>query len=110
MATYRITTRAAAKVRRERADALDSALASLERHARELERSAGAHAIGGGLLRKFEPVQQVVGRIELAGPGRLGAGVDVRETAPPKPSRAACGAGSYHSEPASRPTTPCDAS
>ena len=29
-------------------------------------------------IRKFEPIQQVVGRVELAGPSRLRAGVDVR--------------------------------
>jgi len=40
----------------------------------------GAHAApeGGGLLRKIEPVQQVVARLELRGPKRLRAGVDVR--------------------------------
>ncbi len=63
---------------RERADALDSALASLERRARDLERDAPRRAVGGTLVRKFEPVQQVVGRVELAGPRRLRAGVDVR--------------------------------
>jgi hypothetical protein len=58
--------------------ALDAALAVLERHGRQLEGTAPAHAVGGRLVRRFEPVQQVVGRIELAGPRRLRAGVDVR--------------------------------
>jgi hypothetical protein len=29
-------------------------------------------------MRRLEPVQVVVGRVELSGPGRLRAGVDVR--------------------------------
>ena len=78
MASYRITVRSGAKVRTERADDLEAALTAIERHGRELEDGASARTIGGGLTRKFEPVQQVVGRIELSGPGRLRAGVDVR--------------------------------
>jgi hypothetical protein len=78
MAGYRITVRSGAKVRNERADDLLAALRAIERHGRELEDGASARTIGGGLTRKFEPVQQVVGRIELTGPRRLRAGVDVR--------------------------------
>ena len=77
MASYRITVRSGAKVRNERASALDDALHVVERHGRELEDGASARVVNA-LTRKFEPVQQVVGRIELAGPGRLRAGVDVR--------------------------------
>ncbi len=78
MAGYRITIRRGAKVERERVEHLDAALAVLERHGLELERRAQARPAGGTLMRRFEPVQQVVGRIELRGPGRLRAGVDVR--------------------------------
>ena len=78
MAGYTITARVRGKVRRERTDGLEAALAALEREGRELERDSRAKPEGGGLMRRFEPVQQVVGRIELAGPGRLRAGVDVR--------------------------------
>jgi hypothetical protein len=77
MAGYRITVRSGAKVRNERAHGLDDALTAVERSGRELEDGASARVVNA-LTRKFEPVQQVVGRIELAGPGRLRAGVDVR--------------------------------
>ena len=77
MASYRITVRSGAKVRNERARELDDALSVVERHGRELEDGASARVVSA-LTRKFEPVQQVVGRIELTGPRRLRAGVDVR--------------------------------
>ena len=78
MRSYRITVRNGAKVSRERTADLEAALAEIESRGRELERGAAARPVGGGLVRRFEPVQQVVGRIELTGPGRLRAGVDVR--------------------------------
>jgi hypothetical protein len=37
-----------------------------------------AKPIDPRLGRRFEPAQQVAARLELAGPGRLRAGVDVR--------------------------------
>jgi hypothetical protein len=77
MAGYRITVRSGAKVRNERARALDEALRTVERHGRELEDGAPGRVVSA-LTKKFEPVQQVVGRVELSGPGRLRAGVDVR--------------------------------
>ena len=76
--SYRITVRNGAKVSRERTAHLETALAEIESRGRELERGAAARPVGGALVRRFEPVQQVVGRIELTGPGRLRAGVDVR--------------------------------
>ena len=78
MAGYRITVRREAKVERERAEDLDAALGLLERRARDLERTAASAPVGGRLIRRFEPVQRVVGRVELSGPGRVRAGVDVR--------------------------------
>lgn len=78
MDSYTITLRVGGRVERDRAEALDAALAALERRGRELERRSRARPAGGTLIRRFEPVHQVVGRIELAGPGRLRAGVDVR--------------------------------
>lgn len=69
--------RSGAKVRSERSEDLAGALHAIERHGRELEDGASGRVVNA-LTRKFEPVQQVVGRIELSGPGRLRAGVDVR--------------------------------
>jgi hypothetical protein len=78
VADYRLTVRTGPKVRRERFETLETALDAVEREGRELERGADAHAVGGTLMRRLEPVQQVVGRLELSGPGRLRVGVDVR--------------------------------
>ena len=78
MASYAVTVRTGAEVQKERHGSLDEALAAIERSARELADGASARPAGGTLIRRLEPVQQVVGRIEVAGPGRLRAGVDVR--------------------------------
>ena len=76
--TYRVTVRVGPKVERQRFDGLDDALAALEGRARELAGQANARPTGGRLMKRFDPVQQVAARIELAGPGRVRAGVDVR--------------------------------
>jgi hypothetical protein len=78
VASYVVTVRSSAKVRKERHRDLGEALAALERKGRELAEDAAGRPVGGTLIRRLEPVQQVIGRIELAGPGRLRAGVDVR--------------------------------
>jgi hypothetical protein len=78
VARYTVTARADAKVRKQRFDELDEALAAVERIAGELADGTHARPAGGFLIRRLDPVQQVVGRIELAGPGRVRAGVDVR--------------------------------
>jgi hypothetical protein len=78
VADYTLTVRSGGKVRKERHRELDDALAAMERFAGELADGAHARPAGGFLMRRLDPVQQVVGRIELAGPGRVRAGVDVR--------------------------------
>ena len=75
---YRVTAREGAEVRHERFDMLQPALDYLETEARALANTADARTIDTKLGRKFEPVQQVIGRVELSGPRRLRAGVDVR--------------------------------
>jgi hypothetical protein len=78
VADYTLTVRSGPKVRRDRFETLEAALEAIEREGRELEGTADASAVGGRVMRRLEPVQQVVARLELKGPGRLRAGVDVR--------------------------------
>src|SRR5215212_7967030 len=66
------------KVESERFDDLDTALETIESRGRELAGASRAETVGGGLMRRVEPVQQVTARIQLAGPNGLRAGVDVR--------------------------------
>jgi hypothetical protein len=75
---YRLTVRAGARVQRERHADLDGALAALEARASELAASAPERALGGRVARRFEPVQQVIARLELRGDRGVRAGVDVR--------------------------------
>ena len=75
---YTLVIRTRARPEKERFAALDDALASIESRGRELEETAGEPARGGTLLRKLEPVQIVIARLELSGPRRLRAGIDVR--------------------------------
>lgn len=76
--SFSLTVRRGPKVERQRFGELREALAALERRGRELQREARSRPLGGRLVRRFDPVQQVVARLELAGPSRLRAGVDVR--------------------------------
>ena len=78
MRRYTLTVRGGARVGRERFGGLGEALDALERRGRELESGAVAARVGGRVLRRIDPVQQVVARLELSGPRRLRAGVDVR--------------------------------
>jgi hypothetical protein len=78
---WRLTVRARQRVERSRFDGLDQLLDALEGQGRILVGSAPREAVDAK-IRRFEPVQQVVARLELAGPERLvpsvRAGVDVR--------------------------------
>ena len=78
MRGYSLKTRSGARVQRSRFDDLGDALAELERRGEELQEGANARVVDLKVGRRIEPVQQVVARIELAGPRRLRAGVDVR--------------------------------
>jgi hypothetical protein len=75
---YTLRVRSRGEVRKLRCSALADALKLLEREGRELEASADGRPEGGTLMRRLEPVQVVVARLELSGPGGLRAGVDVR--------------------------------
>jgi hypothetical protein len=76
--SYTVTIRLGGGVTRERYADLGGALGAIEERGSELERTASAGTRGGTLIRRIEPVQQVVARLELSGPDRLRAGVDVR--------------------------------
>ena len=78
MAAYRLKVRSGPSVKRRRFDSLPAALAELESSGRELERGVSAKPLELPLLKKFDPVQQVRVRLELAGPRGLRGGVDVR--------------------------------
>jgi hypothetical protein len=72
-----VRVRAGAKVQRLRFESVGEALDAIAARGRELQRSAPARVVDVK-VRRFEPVQQVVARLELSGPGRLRCGVDVR--------------------------------
>jgi hypothetical protein len=75
---FTVTVRRRGKVTRERHEKRGDALDAVESTGRDLEGEAPLRPEGGGLMRRIDPSRQVVGRIELSGPGRLRAGVDVR--------------------------------
>jgi hypothetical protein len=78
MTTWKVTERIRGKVNRDSFGSLDEALEELEARAADHARSADAQPEGGGLMRRIEPVQLVVARMELSGPRRMRGGVDVR--------------------------------
>ena len=78
MRGYSLKTRHGAKVERSRFPELEAALAALETRGAELQEEADAREVDLKFGRRFEPVQQVTARLEVAGPRGLRAGVDVR--------------------------------
>jgi hypothetical protein len=78
MAGWKLTERIRGKVNSESFESIEAALAELEARADTHAREANAEPEGGGIMRRIDPVQQVVARLELAGPRRLRVGIDVR--------------------------------
>ncbi|MDP9383701.1 MAG: hypothetical protein M3P50_00425 [Actinomycetota bacterium] len=78
---YRVTVRRGSAVRRSKLDTLEAALDAVESAAREAARTERPAPVELR-VRRFEPADQVVARIELTGPTRFApdvrAGVDVR--------------------------------
>jgi hypothetical protein len=77
VAAWKLKVRAGPRVESSNHDGLDDALRELEARGRELQHDSRATAVDLK-VRRFEPVQQVTARLELSGPGRTRAGVDVR--------------------------------
>jgi hypothetical protein len=79
--SWQLTIRTGPKFERQRFGELDSALDALEAEARRLAGAAPNRPIDAK-YKRFEPVQQVSARLEVAGPERLlpsvRVGVDVR--------------------------------
>jgi hypothetical protein len=74
---FRVTARRGSKVERLRAGTLAEALELVETRGRAAAAGPGRAPIDLR-VRRFDPIQQVAARIELHGPGRRRAGVDVR--------------------------------
>ena len=77
MRRYRLKVRSGPRIEHHRFEELDAALGEIEARGRTLAEDAHARRVDLR-VRQFEPVAQVVARLELAGPGRLRAGIDVR--------------------------------
>jgi hypothetical protein len=78
---WRLTVRVGPRVQRSRFERLEEALEALDSRARELVREAPGDALDVK-FKRFEPIERVAARIELAGPQRLlpnlRGGLDVR--------------------------------
>jgi hypothetical protein len=75
---WKLTVREGPRVEHERFEDREAALAHLEEVGRKLQETVDRETVDPPLTRRFEPVQQVAARLELSGPGRVRAGVDVR--------------------------------
>jgi hypothetical protein len=75
---YRLTIRTEGRVEKERFDSLDAALDELESRGREQQGSTRSKPVDTKILGRYEPAQQVAARFELAGPGGVRVGLDVR--------------------------------
>ena len=71
--SYRVTVRRGSKVKHQRTETLDEAIAALEHHASRAPRLGHEEFVN----RRFEPHQLISVRVELKGSG-VRAGVDVR--------------------------------
>ena len=78
---WKLTIRTGPRVERERFDGLDDVLDAVEARGGELADSASRKPVDVK-FKRFDPIQQVVARLEFSGPERLipsvTAGVDVR--------------------------------
>ncbi len=78
---WQLTVRSGSKVKKRSFPVLDEALDALERRAGELAESVPDKGYDAK-IRRFEPVELVSARLELAGPERfvpsIRAGIDVR--------------------------------
>jgi hypothetical protein len=74
---YRVVVRSGPRVTRLEASSLDAAVGLIEERARALAGGPSADPVDLH-YKTFEPVQQVAHRLELTGPGRVRAGIDVR--------------------------------
>jgi hypothetical protein len=77
VAAYTVTVRRRSATERDRFETLDAALVALEARLEELARRQ-QRPPERALARLYGPQQQVAVRGEIAGPGRLRGGVDVR--------------------------------
>jgi hypothetical protein len=74
---YRVVVRSGPRVEHLEAGSLDAALELIEDRGRALAGGPGRRSVDLR-YRTFEPIEQVAHRVEVSGPKRLHAGVDVR--------------------------------